>query len=142
MTTVIEDKENMVKSQLRLVVKTLIKHMNSESGFDITIVEEEEKNLAFEFLLEYPPYQDNRLKLQRRVSNLEAEEFIANVMENIETVIGCKYNREGGFIRAFDPTRGTQSRRNTIKLFSDSNSKLRFYKKLHINIDFVEERRH
>ena len=140
MSTVREQQEKTIKKQLTLAVRDLIKSMNSESTLDIAIVEEKTNDTSFEFSLEYPPYEDSRQKFHRRVSNIEAEEFICNVLANIEELLGYKYMRGSGFISISVPPNEKFKRGISVKLFSDSNGKLRFFKILHVRITFVEDK--
>lgn len=139
MSTVKEREKKTVENQLRVAVRNLIGVMNEDSDLNIDIVEEEEHNTVFEFSLEYPPYKGYQGIFQRRVSNLEIEEFIENVMSNIEEIIGCKYKRGEGFIFIYDLA--NDNRRIDISkhyLYSYYN-KLFVNKKIHINILFVED---
>lgn len=61
-------------------MRDLIKAMNSASDLNIAIVEKKTSGASFTFSLEYSPYEDSPQKFQRRVSNLEMEEFIENVL--------------------------------------------------------------
>ena len=136
MKTIKESGKEQEERQLHLWVKALVKAMNADSNLNIDIVEE--KDTTFEFSLEYPPYDGNQGIFQRRISNLEIEEFIENVMSNIEEIIGCKYNRGDNFIFVYDLT--DDNRKIDIsKYYSYSHgSKLLVYKKIHINMPFVE----
>ena len=139
MSTVKETQEKILKAQLILEVRDLIKYMNSESKLNIAIVEDKTKDSWFEVSLEYSPYEDNRQKFHRRVSNLEVEEFISNVFSNIEDLMGCEYRRGGGFVSAHVPPDEKQRYIQKVGLFSDSG-KLYFYKKVYIRMGFVEVR--
>ena len=136
MSTIKETQEKTVKAQLNLAVRDLIKYMNSASELNIAIVEEETKDSWFEFLLEYPPYEDNRQKFQRRVSNLETDEFISNVFSNIEDFMGCEYNQDNNFVKAFVPPDRYDHQAGFFSIYG----RLCFFKKIHISIGFVENR--
>ncbi len=139
MSTIKEREEQTRKNQLCLTVKALIDYMNKANDLKITIDKEETERTTFEFTLEYLPYEDNKQNLHRRVSNLEVEEFIENVFNNIEDFIGGEYNRGSGFIHINLLPNVTQQYLKKFQYFSDSG-KLFFYKKVHINIFFVEKR--
>lgn len=140
MPTVKDREKETVENQLRLAVRNLITAMNEAQDLKIAIVEENTERIEFEFSLEYPPYEGNQELFQRRVSNLEIEEFIENVMSNIEKFIGCKYKRGEGFIFIYEQT--DDNRRIDIsKHYSYSYyNKLLVHKKIRINLLFVEDK--
>ena len=135
MSTIKETQEQTVKTQLDRAVRDLIEVMDSESSFDIAIVEEDTKYPRYEFSIEYPPYEKSAQKFQPRVSNLEAEVFTRNVFDNIKDLLGYDYRYEDNFIEVFVPRDGVYS--GQVGLFSN-HKKLYFYKKIHIKIRFVE----
>lgn len=138
MSTVKERTEEGIENQLILAVRDLIRSMNLASDLNIVIVEEGTSGTSFEFLLEYPPYEDSPQKFQRRVSNIDSVEFINNVFDNIEDLMGFKYKRSGSFIKA--------TRHNGIssRSFADTSNtnifKIVSHKKIRIRILFVEDR--
>ena len=138
MKTIREREEETLKNQFNLAVRDLIKSMNSESNLNITIVEEETSNTTFEFLLEYPPYEDSRQQFQRRVSNIDSIEFINNVFDNIEDLMGYKYRRDRNFVKA------TTSDSRSLRSFLDNQYAQSFHisthKQIRIRIQFVEEK--
>ncbi len=135
----VKDREKeIVENQLRLAVRNLITAMNEAQDLKIAIVEENTERIEFEFSLEYPPYEGNQGIFKRRVSNLEIEEFIENVMSNMEEIIGCKYIRGERFIFIYDMTNDNR-RIDISKYYSYSHGgKLLAYKKIHISMPFVE----
>ncbi len=138
MSTVKERTEEGIENQLILAVRDLIRSMNSASDLNIAIVEEETSGTSFEFSLEYPPYEDSPQKFQRRVSNIDSLEFINNVFDNIEDLMGFKYKRGNTFIKA------TASNGRSNRSFADTSSpntfKILTRKKIHIRILFVEDK--
>lgn len=138
MKTITESMKDQKDNQLLLAVRNLIKAMNEASDLNIEIIKENPDSNAFEFSLEYPPYEGNQDLFQRRITNLEVEEFIENILNNIEEYIGCKYGRRGNLIIALDQTKGVHRLDSSIQLFSDKG-KLSFHKKIHIEMTFVEQ---
>lgn len=138
MTTVKDREQEIVKSQLIQNVRDLINCMNSESDLDIAIIEDQSSGTTFEFSLEYPPYEDSLQKFQRRVSNIDSIEFINNVFDNIEEIMGFKYKKGVNFIKTLVLTEGEYRQRQLDQSFSDSGI-LYIYKKVHIRIQFVED---
>ena len=61
------------------------------------------------------------------------EEFINNVFDNIEESMGFEYKQDDAFVHKSAPPN------ETVHLFSD-HGKLYFYKKIHIEINFVEKK--
>ena len=137
MKTVKEQEQDTVIKQFILAVRALIKYMNSDNEYNIAIVEEDSNGKSFEFSLEYTLYEDNRLNFQRRVSNLQAEEFISNVFDNIEDFIGIKYKRGDTFVKVRVPAGEKQIPIENVGMFSRYGI-LHFYRKIHIRILFVE----
>lgn len=137
MATVKEQQEEITKIQLIRHVEDLINYMDLTSDLNIAIVEEETSGTSFIFSLEYPPYQENHQKFHRHVSNFEAEEFLLNVLKNIEEIMGVEYKTGDGFTSIFVPPNEKYRRNISVRLFSDSG-KLLLFKNIHIKLFFVE----
>ena len=137
MRTVKETEEQSVKNQLILAVRNLIECMNSASDLNIEIVEEETSETSFVFSLEYPPYENNRQGFQRRVSSIDTNEFIHNVFDNIEEIMGFNYKRGGRFIKSTTPD--GKFKRGIVHDSSANSFYISTHKKVHIRIHFVKE---
>ena len=99
MTTVKETTDMGVNNQLKQNVKDLIRVMNSENKFKISIVEDETTSPSwFKFLLEYPPYEDCAQKFQRRISSMEAKTIAWDIFYNIKDFLGYNYNSDSYYV--------------------------------------------
>ncbi len=140
MLTMKEQQEETLKNQLILAVKDLIKCMDLASDLNIEIVEEETSGSSFVFSLEYLPYENNRQGFRQRVSNFEVEQFIANVFENIQDLMGIEYKRDSNFVKAHIPPEEKRKYDIEVGMFSNKHGRLFFYEKVHVRILFVENR--
>ena len=122
-----------------MAVGNLITAMNSESNFNIAIVEEETDPPWFEISVEYPPYEGSPQKFQRLVSNIKAEEIALNIYYNIKDLLGYEYKKD---IRLLKPPSETASmgRRMAIGGFQEYN-RIFLHKTIHIKIGFIEQQR-
>ena len=141
MPTIKEREEATVKNQLDLAVRNLITAMNSESDFNIAIVEEETDPPWFEISVEYPPYENSPQKFQRRVSNFKAEEIARNIYYIIKDFFGYKYEEEFKLLKpCSENSHHSYRHRDSIGKFTDYN-RIFLHEIIHIRIGFIEKRR-
>ena len=130
-----EVQDELNKNQLIKSVEYLINAINSESDFNIAIVEGTTPYPWFEISVEYPPYE-GLPKFQRRVSALMAQEIAANIYHNIKDEVGL--NHEASF-KLFDADGETiqygDGRIHREQIDANRNdNRIRLYKKIHIEI--------
>ena len=140
MATVKEREEATVKNQLDLAVRDFIKVMDSESDFNIAIVEEETNSPSFEISVEYPPYKDSPQKFQRHVSNFKAEEIALNIYFNIKNVLGYEYkeNIQLSIPPGANPKTPDYNKSQPLRKFSE-NQRISLFNIIQIRISFREK---
>ncbi len=141
MSTTVKDAAKKIDlSQLKMNVETLIKCINSSSDYDIAIVPEETQPPWFEFSLECPAYNDNRMKFRRYISYLEVETIAMNIYENIKNYHNPEY--ELNFCVLLPRDESTQysdpDKRDKTEKPTQDKKHVTLFKKIHLRMGFFE----